>query len=280
MWADCPLQWKLTYVDKVLPREDSIHAVFGSAMHDTIQSWLDILFNKSKVMARTVDLEDVLKANLIKRFEESIIEENGQKIFVCDKPTLKEFFEDGKHILRYIQEHSEKFFPTAEWTLEGIEVPLNLKVRDKLLFRGYLDIILRHKLTGLIRIVDLKTSTKGWNKWAKKDKSKTNQLLIYKRYYSEKFNVNEDWIDVEFLILKRKLFEGSPYPIPRISSFVPANKTAAVKKAMNEFESFLNGAEKVYADHTIEVTATPSKSACRFCPYNHTEHCSEGVWDD
>jgi len=169
MWSDCPLQWKLTYIDKVLPGEDSIHSVFGSAMHDTIQHWLNIIFNKSKLVGRTMDLGDILKDNMIKHFKRTTVEENDQKLFVCDKPTLMEFYEDGCKILRYIQEHVDKFFPTVEWTLEGIEVPLSIQVRDKLRFKGYLDIILRHKLTGVIKIIDLKTSTKGWNQYAKKD---------------------------------------------------------------------------------------------------------------
>jgi CRISPR/Cas system-associated exonuclease Cas4 (RecB family) len=279
MWSDCPRQWKLTYVDKVLPGEDSIHSVFGSAMHDTIQQWLDILFNKSKLIARTMDLSDPLKDNLIKRFGQSIVEENGQKLFVCDKQTLMEFYDDGCKILKYLQSHVDKFFPTVEWSLEGVEIPLILKVRDKLQFRGYIDIILRHKVTGVIKIIDLKTSTKGWNKWAKKDKSKTNQILLYKRYYAEKFGVDENIIGVEFLILKRKLFEGTPYAIPRVSPFVPAHKKASVKTAIDEFEAFLDEASVIYAEPSAEVKATPSKSACRFCPYNKTEHCSEGVWD-
>jgi len=281
MWSDCPLQWKLTYIDKILPGEDNIHSVFGSAMHDTVQHWLDIIFNKSKLIGRTMDLSDILKDNLIKHFKKTTTEENGQKLFVCDKPTLMEFYDDGCRILTYLQQNVDKFFPTVEWTLEGIEVPLSLQVRDNLRFRGYLDIILRHKLTGTIRIIDLKTSTNGWNKYAKKDKSKTNQLLIYKRYYSKKFEVDEDAIIVEFLILKRKLFEGSPYPIPRVSPFVPAHKSVSVKKAMDEFEKFLDEANICYNyPDTATVKATPSKSSCRFCPYNKTEHCSQGVWDE
>jgi len=228
-----------------------------------------------------MDLGDILKDNMIKHFKRTTVEENDQKLFVCDKPTLMEFYEDGCKILRYIQEHVDKFFPTVEWTLEGIEVPLSIQVRDKLRFKGYLDIILRHKLTGVIKIIDLKTSTKGWNQYAKKDKSKTNQLLIYKRYYSKKFKVDEDLIVVEFLILKRKLFMGSPYPIPRVSPFVPPHKSVSVKKAMNEFDNFLGEANIAYEyPDTAKVKATPSKSSCRFCPYNKTEHCSEGVWDE
>lgn len=284
LWANCPLHWKLNYIDKLSPYESSIHTVFGTAMHNTVQHWLGIVFNKSKLVARTMDLNDLLKDFLIKEFKKSTVEENGQKIFVCDKPTLMEFYDDGCQILRYLQDNVDKHFATVEWTLEGIEIPLSIKVKDNngttgaaLSFRGYLDVVLRHKLTGTIRIIDLKTSTKGWNKWQKADKAKTNQLLIYKHYYAKKFDVDEDLIVVEFIILKRKLWEGSPYPIPRCSPFIPAHKAVSVKKAMKAFEEFVEAAHIWYGGAGGHPLPTPSKSACRFCPYLKTEHCGEGI---
>ena len=44
----------------------------------------------------------------------------------------------------------------------------------------------------------------GWNKWAKADKNKSNQLLLYKQFYSKQFNFPIDKIDVEFFIVKKK----------------------------------------------------------------------------
>jgi hypothetical protein len=37
MYNDCPLRWKLNYVDELKIRESSIHLIFGSAMHEVLQ---------------------------------------------------------------------------------------------------------------------------------------------------------------------------------------------------------------------------------------------------
>ena len=46
----------------------------------------------------------------------------------------------------------------------------------------------------------------------KADKNKTNQLLLYKKFFSKQRDIPEDKIDIEYLILKRKLYENIQYP--------------------------------------------------------------------
>lgn len=280
MWSQCPLQWKLVYVDKIGADRDTIHNIFGSAMHDTVQHWLDILFHRSASMARSIDMSDYLKERMIVHFKRSIVEENGVRVFICDKQTLMEFFADGVAILKWLQSHLDKYFSVVEWTLEGVEIPLTIEVRPNIKFRGLIDIVLRHKLTGIVKIIDLKTSTKGWNKWAKADKSKTNQILLYKKYYAQQFNLSEDLISVDYYILRRKLYENVDYPIPRVSKFSPAAARPSMKLADESFQNFLDSCFTEDGEYIADQKATPSKSACRFCPFNKTEHCSEGVWDE
>ena len=42
IWANCPLAWKLRYVDDVKFDDSSINTVFGTAMHEVIQEWLEV----------------------------------------------------------------------------------------------------------------------------------------------------------------------------------------------------------------------------------------------
>ena len=53
LWKTCPYQWKLQYVDKIKTSEPSIHTIFGSAMHEAIQLYLNCMFKscsyKSKI---------------------------------------------------------------------------------------------------------------------------------------------------------------------------------------------------------------------------------------
>ena len=63
------------------------------------------------------------------------------------------------------------------------EIGLNHKVTDNIDFRGYMDVVIHNKTTGRVKIIDIKTSTMGWNKYMKADKNKTNQLLLYKYFF-------------------------------------------------------------------------------------------------
>lgn len=280
MWKNCPAQWEKSYIQRLIKGEPSIHTVFGEAMHDTIQQWLDVVFNRSMLMARTMDLSDIFKDRLIVHFKRDTVGEGDNKIFVCDKQTLMEFYHDGVAILNWLQLNLEKFFSTMEWVLEGVEIPLNIEVKPNVFYRGYLDIVLRHKLTGAIKIIDLKTSTKGWGKWKKDDPVVRDQLLLYKLFYSNKFDIPEDAISVDFYILKRKLPEESDWPIPRVSRFTPSNKKPSMNKMKKRFKYFLDACFDEKGQHISGQEYTPSKSACRFCPYNQTEHCSVGVYHD
>ena len=59
------------------------------------------------------------------------------------------------------------------------------------------------KETETFKIIDIKTSTNGWNDYAKKDENKQFQLLLYKQYFSEQYGIPLDKIEIEFFILKR-----------------------------------------------------------------------------
>ena len=52
------------------------------------------------------------------------------------------------------------------------------------------------------------------------DKNKTDQLLLYKSFYSKQHDVPLDRIDVEYFIVKRKLYEGMDFPQRRVQTFV------------------------------------------------------------
>jgi hypothetical protein len=278
MWMNCPLQWKLAYVDKVKPEEASIHLVFGTAMHEVIQYWITEAYKSNIQKANRIDLDEKFKATLIREFKKSIIEipttenEKPVKVFPCDKAILEEFYADGIAILKYLRDHAKKFFDTENWELVGVEVPLNVRLRKGVNYIGYLDVVLKERTTGDVYILDLKTSTKGWNKWIKADEKKLNQLLLYKHYYSEQLGISQDKIFVEFIILKRKLYEDVEFPQHRIVTFEPSHGKISVGRAHQSFIKFIDECFDLDGKKSIDkIIATPSKSACMFCPFNNNK---------
>ena len=152
-------------------------------------------------------------------------------MYPCKKEELGEFFEDGKKILSYFTKKLDKLYTKSGYELVAIEQRLNAEVKPGVHFIGFIDVLLKDKTTQNYIIIDLKTSTRGWNKYQKADKVKTSQMLLYKKFYSEKYDIPLDKIKVEYQILKRKINEDYEFPIPRISKFVPANGKPSVNRA-------------------------------------------------
>jgi hypothetical protein len=280
VWAACPKQWKLKYVDG--HREPTnINLLFGTAIHETIQSWLDLLYNHGPKKALIVDLADDFKERLLKIFKEAVItdETTGKKTFPCDEATLREFYLDGVEILDHVKKYRENYFPTRHYELVGCEIGLEIQLTEGVKFVGYIDLVIRHKPTGAIQIIDFKTSTRGWYDREKKDPKKLNQILLYKKFYSEQFNIPEEDITVAFFILKRKINENSEWKQVRITAFEPAHGKNKIKNATAELMRFVNYTFNVYGSVREEnLNATPSESSCRFCYFkNKKDLCSEGM---
>ena len=273
MYSTCQEQYKLNYIDKLGTSSANIHTIFGSAMHETIQHFLDVMYNVTKKQALQLNLEEMLYKQLVEHFtKENEKMEDG--MFPCTKEELGEFFEDGKLILQYFRNKLDKLYSKTGFELVAIEQVLNAEVKPGVHFIGFIDILLKDKSTNEIIIIDLKTSTKGWSQYQKNDKVKTSQMLLYKKFYSEKYNVPLDKIKVEYQILKRKIFEGADYPIPRISKFVPANGKPSVNKAWDGFITFVN---EVFDDagNYIQREYQPTKGKqCDWCEFKTRKLCS------
>lgn len=275
MYTTCQEQYKLNYIDKLGTSSANIHTIFGSAMHETIQHFLDVMYNVSKKQALTLNLEGMLYKQLVEHFtKENEKMEDG--MFPCTKEELGEFFEDGKLILQYFRNKLDKLYSKSGFRLVAIEMPLNAQIKEGVHFIGFIDIILEDLSDNSIIIIDLKTSTKGWSQYQKNDKVKTSQMLLYKKFYSEKYNLPLDKIKVEYQILKRKIFEGADFPIPRISKFVPANGKPSVNKAWDGFMEFVDSVFEEGGGY-IEREYQPTKGKhCDWCEFKTRKLCS--IW--
>ena len=94
------------------------------------------------------------------------------------------------------------YFSKKSYELVGIEVPINYDLPNKIKFVGYIDVLIYDTVRDKYKIIDIKTSTMGWNKWAKADKTKTDQLLLYKQFYGAQHDIPLDKIDIEYFIVK------------------------------------------------------------------------------
>jgi len=269
LWSQCPHRWKVIYIDKKRIDEPGIELIFGSAIHHTLQAYLTALYSNGVKFADSMELKDILReymGNEYRKLKEIYGESLDNKI---TKNDMLKFYYDGIKILDGFLKHRRDYFNYRDEELIGVEVPIEYSLRENLNFVAYLDVVLRNKVTGKIRIVDFKTSRRGW-KYQKNDENKTSQLVIYKSFYSEKFKVDLKDIDVEFIILKRELYEDSPYPQKRIQRFVPASGKPTVNKTMQNFNRFLNTCFDSVGNCVsgIVYPKIATENNCRYCEFN------------
>lgn len=277
-FSTCPRMYKHQYIDKLGESSANIHTIFGTAMHETIQHYLSVFYGVSKKQAGELNLDKMLLDSLKAEFTKE--KEKMSEGTPCTQLNLEEFFGDGRRILEWFVKHVDKLYTKSGYELVGIEVPLNYEIKPGVNFIAFVDIILREIGSGEIVIIDLKTSTSGWNKYQKEDKIKNAQILIYKKFYSDLFGVSLPNIKVEFQIMKRKLPEESPYPIQRISKHIPPNGKPSVMKAYDEFMEFINIVFDEVGDRRldIEYPKTPGKNKknCKYCEFFERKIC-DGV---
>jgi len=275
MFSECPQRWKLNYIDKLRVFETNIHLIFGTAMHEVIQTWLEVMYNDSIKNANKLNLEQRLHDKLIKGFKKAKEEEGKEP---CTLEQLREFFQDGVNILDFVKKRRADYFSKRGYKLIGCEVPIEVDLKKNVKIIGYLDLVILDEFHNTITIYDIKTSTQGWNKWMKKDENKTQQLLLYKQFYSKQYNHPIDKIEVEYFIVKRKLWENAQFPQKRVQKFSPASGTVSMNKVAKRLDTFLDLAFDDNGEQITEnIIATPSKKACKWCEFRKTEHCSVGV---
>ena len=274
MYNECPKKYSLQYIEGFKQFTSTIHTVFGTALHEIIQHYLTVMYEQSMVEADKINTSEMFENTLREEYTKQYKSNNKQHF--SSPGELREFFEDGEAIIRDFAKNKGKHFSKRGWYLVGCEVPIVLSPNPKypnIIYQGYLDMVMYHEPTNRIKIIDLKTSTSGWNDKQKKDENKQFQLILYKKYFSELYNFPEENIDVEFFIVKRKLYESEDYVIKRIQIFKPATGKIKIKKATDSINKFIeevfdiNGYKKV--EHQPKINDN-----CKWCPFFKTHLCS------
>jgi len=276
MWSSCPHQYKLNYIDKLGESSSNIHTIFGTAMHETIQHYLSVMYGVSKKQADEINKDKLLLERMREAYKSEA--EKMSEGTPCTQIELEEFYGDGRRILQWLDKHMHKFYSKSGFELVGIEIPLNATIKEGVHFIGFIDIVIRDLASNEIIIIDLKTSTMGWNQYQKADKMKNSQILLYKKYYSELFNIPLQKIKVEYQILRRKLPEDSAFPVPHVSKHIPAHGSPSVKKVYDEFMEFINTVfEDGGAFKDIEFPKVPgaAKKNCKFCEFGNRGICDK-----
>jgi hypothetical protein len=265
MYSTCPHQWYLSYVENKQPYQASIHTVFGTSFHETLQEYINTMYNISGAAADKMDLE----ALFTERFRE-VYRREYEKVgeHFSNPLEMRDFFDDGIAILSWIKARRNKLFTIRKVKLLGIELPLLIGVSKNIFLKGFIDFILYDTELNKVYIYDIKTSTRGWGEREKKDDTKLSQILLYKEYFAKQFGLDVDRIEVEYFIVKRKIWENEEYPIPRVQSFKPASGKTKRRQAVDNFNAFVQDCFDESGKPKIKsYLKNVGESSCKWCPY-------------
>ena len=275
IFRGCPYRWKLQYKDKIKRFSSSIHTVFGTAIHEVIQHYLDVMYETSGAEADRIDLEELFQEKFIGEYNKQYKSNKSEHFSSAEE--MREFFEDGIGILNWFKKKKSGYFSKKGTYLVGCEIPIVIapnKMLNNVLYMGYLDVVTYHEPTNTFKIIDIKTSTRGWRDQDKKNEDKQFQLLLYKKFFSEQYNVPLDNIEIEFFIVKRKILDWddeklrSPHQAYRVQTFTPPSGKIKINRAKNAINDFINECFNSSGEiKDIDYPKSPSKWNCNFCPY-------------
>jgi hypothetical protein len=280
-WAKCPRSWKLSYIDKIKVSKPSISLVFGTSFHETLQHYLKVIYTDSVKKANQINLHEMLQEQMMNNYAIDLINNNNEHF--ATKEQIIEHWKDGCEILDYIVKNRLKYFSTKGMVLVGIELPLYIQAAEKntnVMYLGYLDLVMYDKDLGKIIIYDIKTSTKGWTDKDKKDKVKTSQVILYKKYFSELLDYPVDKIDVVFWIVRRKVWENPDNPYiktKRIQEFTPTAGSKTLKDVSNNISLFISNCFNEDGSYNDKAEYPAIKGVdgdnCKWCEFKNHEGC-------
>ena len=267
MWLKCPYSWKLNYLEGKRKTDLNMNIFFGTAIHHAIQVFLETLYTKGVAEAQELDLYALFETTLHQELEKE------KEKFTATEAELVEYKEDGHNIIQSITNsvNRMKYFPASKYEFIGVELPLDMEILNGVNFIAFVDLVLRDKTTGKYKIYDFKTSRMGWNNYMKEDEAKYSQILLYKAFYSRKFNVALSDIEVEFFILKRRLYENVSFPQNRIQTFVPTSTDSAVSDVLGGFIKFVQecftSTGEFNRDSYYPKIPGKAKKNCKYCAH-------------
>ncbi len=268
LWLECPHKWKLMYIDK-LKQPPNIHLAFGSAMHESLQEYFNLMYNKSIKQADTFDIHGDFQQRFMQMYKD-YKEQIGENF--STKKEIIEFVNDGLNIIDFFLQRRQMYFSKKGTRLLGIEMPILTpphKEHPNIMLYGKLDLVFYDEDLQKVTIWDIKTSTRGWGKWDKENKIKMAQMVLYKKYFAEQYNVPVNSIDCKYFIVKRKIPKNPKYPAmaSRIQTYEPSSGKVTMNRVSKYLHEFIDDCFEDNMYQTKDYTKNPSDKNCRWCPF-------------
>jgi hypothetical protein len=242
-WCECSWRHKVQFIDGIDLSTPGTALDFGTSIHAAHEQFIN-----TRVMSPEISTQSIDKLWL----EHS----HG--------PAIKgQFINESNAILAEVPSFYDVTFPG--WESTSAEHFLYEPVGNgDHAFKGYIDAIItapgprNKKLTW---IIDVKTTSWGWDREKKENELTRMQIVLYKKFWSLKTGTDPKDVRCAFLLLKRAAKTNNRCELFTISA---GDKT--MDRAMKRVTSMLNGMKK--------GIAIKNRYSCIYCPYKDTKWCT------
>jgi len=264
IWRGCGLKYERDVINEdCKPFNGNIYTLFGTLIHEYVQ---DMLAEKrpldgfarpfkedfEKISLKNMDLIDNYSPKLINEFsKDGILILDGIRTRI--KNSWKKWtFISAEHKL--LLEVPSNFTANAIDDRKLIENIVNVRYNKGPRFKGFIDLVMKDE-EGNIVLIDLKTSTRSWDRYKKSDQIIKAQLKLYKYFYHIETGTPLNKIKTEYIVLIRK---GKT----KIQKVEHSFGKVALNNEMNKLKDFFNS---VY----INKVHLPSynRNVCKWCEW-------------
>jgi len=239
----------------ILKQPPSIHLYFGNAIHASIETTLKEHLNIEKRVEffRSTFTKDMM---------------DNMKDTSDFKNNFYDFLDQGEHILRILD--FEKIL--RDYEIVAIEEALYENVHLNYFFKGFIDLVVRHKVTKKYKIIDWKTSGTDWVVSKKlKEEIFLAQMRFYKFFWGRKNDVSMDQIECGYVVLNRLRDKKDAKSYPGRLQEVDVDSTP--EEIRGSLEKLAETIKMIHIDkHFPKVKQISGVGGCIFCPLKGGKH--------
>lgn len=236
----------------------SIHLIFGNAIHSSLELGLKHSYNLER---RTNHFKEQFTKEMMDNLKDSL-----------EYKELDNFILQGENILRLLS--TEKIL--EKYDLVGVEEPLYEVLFPGFHFKGFIDLIVKHKTENKYIIIDWKTSTEPWDvSKKKKDQIFMAQMRFYKYFYSKKFNVPFENIECKYIVLNR--LKSKKLPDLGFGNLQPVEIFSTEKEINESLDLIKEAVKSIHVENVFPKAKLNGKQKnCYFCPFkSDMKMCNE-----
>ena len=243
IWNECSFRHKLAYIEQKDHFTSNEFTTFGTAIH--------------AVCEELVKVEDI---NALEHFK-NVFEQECKQLETPNQVLLEDMQSQAAKIIPEILPALSAQF--GNYKLVAVEdelhEPIELNgVVYKKKFKGFIDLIIQTE-DKKYHIIDWKTCSWGWDARKKADKIIAYQLVLYKKFYAQKYDIPLEDIETHFALLKRTAK----------SKNVEFVRVTSGEKRVDNATAFMQRAVK----NIDKGFSIKNRLSCKYCPFYNTEEC-------